>query len=144
MDDVATGSPRDVANAYLAALSRHDFGALEQVVAADYRHHSNGVDFDFPGLRARTSWLIGGLPDLRVTPESFVCEDDAVAVRWLAEGTHHGSLNGERPTGHPVRFPGITMFHVADTRVVEDWQMFDERHLYVSDLRQGSSTSHHS
>jgi len=23
------------------------------------------------------------------------------------------------------------MFHVADTRVVEDWQMFDERHLYV-------------
>jgi len=101
VNEVVTGSPRDVADAYLAALSRHDFGALEQVVAADYRHHSNGVDFDFPGLRARTSWLIGGLPDLRATPEWFVCEDAAVAVRWLAEGTHHGSLNGERPPATP-------------------------------------------
>ena len=81
----------------------------EPVVSVDYCHHSNGVDFGFPGLRARTSWLIGGLADLRFMPKSFVCDDDAVAVRWLAEGTHHGSLNGERSTGHPVRFPGITI-----------------------------------
>ena len=61
----------------------------------------------------------------------MVCEGDDVAVRWLARGAHHGSLNGERPTARDVTFPGITMFHVGDGRIVEDWQAFDERHLYV-------------
>ena len=126
-----TLSPRAAVELYLDALNRLDWSGIQALVAPDYRHHSNGHDFNFEEFRARTAWLTNGIRDLHVETLAVVCEGDEVAVRWIASGTHHGSLNGERPTSRTVSFPGITMFHVEGGRVVEDWQTFDERHLYV-------------
>jgi len=124
-------SPRQVVELYLDALDRQDWDALGQLVAAGYAHHSNGTDFTFEQFRARTEWLVGGIRGLTLETVTVVADGPDVAVRWIARGAHHGSLNGERPTGRDVAFPGITMFRVADGLVVEDWQAFDERHLYT-------------
>ena len=126
-----TLSPRRVVELYFDALNSQDWSGIEALVAPDYQHHSNGYDFNVEEFRARTSWLMNGIHGLHIETRAVVCEGDEVAVRWIASGVHNGSLNGERPTARSVSFPGITMFHVENGRVVEDWQTFDTRHLYV-------------
>jgi predicted ester cyclase len=122
---------RSVVESYFDALNRHDWPAVESLVSPGYRHHGNGRGFTFGEFRARTSWLMNGIHDLHIETLAVVSDGDDVAVRWIARGAHQGSLNGERPTSRSVSFPGITMFHVEDGHVVEDWQTFDERHLYI-------------
>jgi predicted ester cyclase len=126
-----TLSPRQVVERYYEGLNNRDWPSLASLVASGYRHHSNGHDLTYAEFQARTSWLMNGIHDLHVEILAVVIDGDDVAVRWIARGAHHGSLNGERPTSRSVSFPGITMFHVEDGHVVEDWQTFDERHLYV-------------
>ena len=129
MDDTHTSEA--VVLRYYEALNHHDWAGIAALVAPNYRHHSNGTLFTFDEFRARTAWLMNGIHDLEVECLAVVHHGDDVAVRWVARGRHRGSLNGERPTARDVEFPGITMFHVEKGLVVEDWQAFDERHLYV-------------
>ena len=126
-----TLSLRQVVERYYEGLNHRDWSGLESLVARGYRHHSNGHDLTFGEFRARTSWLMNGIHDLHVEILAVVGDGDDVAVRWIARGVHLGSLNGERPTSRSVSFPGISMFHIEDGLVIEDWQTFDERHLYV-------------
>jgi predicted ester cyclase len=126
-----TLSPRQVVEHYYAAYNRQDWAGLDDLTAATYVHHSNAIDFTFEEFRARTAWLVNGIHGLQVETLGYVCDGAEVAVRWVARGTHLGSLNGERPTTRTVEFPGITVFRVEDGAVIEDWQVFDERHLYV-------------
>ncbi len=126
-----TPSPRQVVELYYGALNRQDWVGLDRLTATTYIHHSNAADFTFAEFQARTTWLMNGLHSLHVEVLSYVCDGPDVAVRWVARGEHLGSLNGERPTARSVGFPGITLFHVEDGQVLEDWQVFDERHLSV-------------
>jgi predicted ester cyclase len=123
--------PRQVVELFYDALNRQDWAALHDLTASAYVHHGNATDYTFEEFRARTSWLMNGIHGLRVEPLAYVCDGADVAVRWIARGEHLGSLNGERPTARSVEFPGITLFHVEDGTVLEDWQVFDERHLHV-------------
>ena len=52
-------------------------------------------------------------------------EGDRVVVRSLFRGTHSGLFWGFSPTGRPVAVPFITIFRLAEGRIVEAWQFFD-------------------
>jgi predicted ester cyclase len=55
-------------------------------------------------------------PDLRVTIEDLVAEDDKVGVRRSYEGTHQGELLGIPATGKQVRTGSIAIFRPAGGR----------------------------
>ncbi|HJT55201.1 MAG TPA: ester cyclase [Ktedonobacteraceae bacterium] len=61
-----------------------------------------------------------GLPDVEVVNEQMIAEGDEVAVRWTMRGTHTGELSGIPPTGKQVMVTGITIYHLADGKVVEE------------------------
>ena len=42
------------------------------------------------------------MPDVWVTVDQIVAEDDKVACRWTSTGTHEGDLFGIPPTGAKV------------------------------------------
>ncbi len=56
------------------------------------------------GLKRHMMKLRSAFPDLRLTIEDMVAEDDKVATRWSLHGTHEGGLPaiGVRPTGEEV------------------------------------------
>jgi predicted ester cyclase len=60
-------------------------------------------------------------PDLQVTTEDVLEEEDRVALRWKAEGTHHGDLMGLAPTGKRVTLTGIEILRVSGDKIVERW-----------------------
>lgn len=61
-----------------------------------------------------------GLPDVEVVSENEIAEGDQVAVRWTMHGTHSGELLGIPPTGKQVTLTGITIYRLADGKIVEE------------------------
>ncbi len=86
------------------------------------------------GLKRHVAKLRSAFPDLRLTVEDMVAEDDRVAARWSLHGTHEGVLPtiDVRPTGEEVTFTGISIYRFKDSKIVEIWQEGD----YVSLMEQ--------
>ena len=65
-------------------------------------------------------------PDLHVKVEDTITDGDRTAARCLVTGTHSGAaLAGKLPSGKSVEFYGMTMFRIADGKIVESWNKFD-------------------
>jgi predicted ester cyclase len=74
--------------------------------------------------------MIGGLlrafPDIRIIMEDQVIQGDLVAFRWTATGTHTGPLGAAPPTGKPIVVDGLIIDRVAQGRVRERWEQWDQ------------------
>jgi steroid delta-isomerase-like uncharacterized protein len=69
--------------------------------------------------------FLTAFPDLRVTVEDMVAEDDKVATHWTMHGTHDGPLSGIPATGKQVTVKGVTTKRITDGKVVEEWALID-------------------
>jgi steroid delta-isomerase-like uncharacterized protein len=58
-------------------------------------------------------------PDANVTLEE-IAERDKVVVRWKLRGTHQGGLLGIPTTGKQVEVSGMTIYRIADGKIVEE------------------------
>jgi predicted ester cyclase len=116
---------KQVIRAYVETVFNHrQVDRADQVVAADYLDHA-ALPGQAPGLEgAKTKWAmyLAGIPDLRVTIEELVAEDDKVGVRRSYAGTHQGELLGIAPTGKQVRIGGISIFRLAGGKIAEQWE----------------------
>jgi predicted ester cyclase len=104
-----------------AWLSEHD-----EFFSPDLAGHFAGmptVTFDMH-LQSGLATL-DAFPDLERPIDDLVAEGDKVVARWRSIGTHLGSFQGIPPTGKPLMMSGITVFRVADGKVVEEWSESD-------------------
>ncbi len=62
-----------------------------------------------------------GFPDLEITIEDLIAENDLVATRSTLRGTHLGSAFGMEPTGRKVTMPSLTMVRIIDGKIIESW-----------------------
>jgi len=58
-------------------------------------------------------------PDLQLTVERQIAEDDWVATQITARGTHRGEWLGIRPTGRQLVFTGVNVDRIGSGRIVE-------------------------
>jgi predicted ester cyclase len=61
-----------------------------------------------------------GLPDADVSVEEEIAEGDKVVIRWTLRCTHMSELMGIPPTGKQVTWTGITIYRLADGKIVEE------------------------
>ncbi|MFN2524737.1 MAG: ester cyclase [Actinomycetota bacterium] len=65
-------------------------------------------------------------PDLSTTVEDVIAENDKVVTRWTVRGTHQGEIEEfGPPTGRQVEIKGITIHHVEGSKIVEEWNTYD-------------------
>ena len=64
-------------------------------------------------------------PDLQMVVDDAIADGDKVAVRWHAEGTHRGQLQGLAPTGKRGSVTGIAIYLWRDGKCVESWTEWD-------------------
>jgi len=76
-------------------------------------------------FRAFYTNLRGAFPDLHVTLEDMIAEADKVSVRISMEGTHTGHILAA-VTGRRVKAGGIILVRIADGRIAEAWNQFDQ------------------
>jgi len=114
---------------YLDAYNRADWIKLADYVAPTYVHRNNDTALGISQFMSGARWLRAGIPDFHIEVHAMVVDEDMVAVRWEAHGTHTHSLAGEDPTDRAVTLYGITLYRFEDGLIVEDWEATDERHL---------------
>jgi steroid delta-isomerase-like uncharacterized protein len=104
-----------------------NLGVIDELVASNYVGHDPAQpDIQGPeGIKEFITGYLAGFPDGRITIDGQFAEGDMVATRWTGRGTHKGELMGIPPTGKQVTISGITISHVKNGKVVEEWSNWD-------------------
>lgn len=58
--------------------------------------------------------------------DEMIAEGDRVMVRWTFHGKHEGEYLGVPPTHKQVTFSGIYIFRIANQRIAEVWNLWDQ------------------
>lgn len=112
--------------------SQGNLALIDEIVASDYIGHTFPNDIRGPeGARQHDTMLRAGFPDIQVTVEDQIAEGDRVATYWTARGTHNGEFNGIAATGAQITIPGITIFRIANGKLVEGWNIPDRLGLMI-------------
>jgi predicted ester cyclase len=97
--------------------ARGDLEAARDFYSPDFIDHVNEMEYrGQDGIRQSVSLYHLVFTDLRIRVEDQIVEGDRVVSRWTAEGTNRGKR---------IRLPGITISHLADGKIVEDWTSSD-------------------
>jgi steroid delta-isomerase-like uncharacterized protein len=129
----ADAADASVALKFADALNAHDIDAFANLFADDYVNHQVSAAAPPPpsGLTAKQATVaffaarLKGLPDLKVTIQTSLAEDDRVAASFLYEGRHEGVYYGVQPTGKRLMFTSCDIFRIAGERIAEHWGMGD-------------------
>jgi predicted ester cyclase len=116
-----TADHRELAEAFLTMLNRHDPDAVDGFVAAGYINHNRLVSDGREANRAFWGAFFAAFPDLTATMDDLVISGDKVVGRFTYRGTHRGPLLGIPPTGRPVEMRSIDIWRVAGGEFAEHW-----------------------
>lgn len=100
-------------------------GRFEVPYRADFVGHGGRNTFTHADGMAEARGWREAFPDLRITVEKQVAENDLVAVRWTARGTNTGTGNGIPATGKAVEITGTTLFRMDEGKIAEEWTCAD-------------------
>jgi predicted ester cyclase len=78
------------------------------------------------GIRRAIVRLRAAFPDWCEHIEDILIDGDKAAVRYFSTGTHFGVFGGREPTGRRVSVDELSIFRVANGRVVEQWCLNDD------------------
>jgi steroid delta-isomerase-like uncharacterized protein len=73
----------------------------------------------FTGFRA-------AFPDLNISVEQLVADEDNVAIAYTITGTHKGELLGIPATGRPIKARGVQIARFENGQIVERWGSSDQ------------------
>jgi len=100
-------------------------GRFEVPYSADFVGHGGRATFTHDDGMAEARGWREAFPDLKISVDKQVAEQDLVAVRWTARGTNTGTGNGIPATGRAVQITGTTLFRMNDGRIAEEWTCAD-------------------
>jgi steroid delta-isomerase-like uncharacterized protein len=114
---------------YEQVWDRGNTDVAYEVFADDYVRHDFRAAEALPGPAGQKKIaedFRAAFPDLRVSVDMIVGEDDLVVGRWTATGTHLGRWGVLEPSGQQVAFSAANIFRFEDGKVVEIWNHRDD------------------
>jgi predicted ester cyclase len=119
--------PAEANKALIRRLFEEGFHSGKLVVV-DEIFHPNFVDRSTPeqppgteGVKDYISMVRTGFPNISITIEDLVAEEERVVVRTTWRGTHLGEYEDIAPTGKQATRSMIQIFHVKDGKLLEEW-----------------------
>jgi steroid delta-isomerase-like uncharacterized protein len=109
-------------------FNKGNLAVADEVIAADFVDHSAppGLAPGVEGFKQLVAMYRNAFPDIRTTIDDVIAEGDKVVIRWTGRGTHKGELMGIAPTGKTVTVTGIGIDRIANGKIVEHWESFDQ------------------
>ncbi|MFB2771438.1 ester cyclase [Pelatocladus sp. BLCC-F211] len=108
--------------------NRGNFDLIDLLITDDYIAHdpaSPNIGRGLESLIQRANPYRKAFPDLHITIEEIIAEDDKVVTRWSSSGTHQGDFHGIPPSGKLVTSSGINISRFAKGKIVEEWTNWD-------------------
>lgn len=87
--------------------------------------HGFGRDYTLAEDEASGRHLRSAFPDLKVSVDRIIAEDDMVSLHWSAVGTNTVAVPGFPGEGRKVSVDGMSFFRFADGKIVEEWSTYD-------------------
>jgi predicted ester cyclase len=77
------------------------------------------------GTKQAIAMTQAGFPDLHITIEDMIADQDKVVTWFTTHGTQQGALGSIPPTGKQVAVSTIEITRIAGGKIVEDWGLDD-------------------
>jgi steroid delta-isomerase-like uncharacterized protein len=101
------------------------FQVADEIYAKDFVNHGLHRDAKLQEDQAAVHWEKQALPDLKMTVNLMAAEGDLVTVVWTIRGTNTAAASPLPATGVKLELRGITVWHIIDGRIREEWTDFD-------------------
>ena len=112
--------------AFEEILTGGRFELAEQLYAKDFVNHGIHRTASLEEDQAALKGWHQAFPDITITPEKLIAEDDLVTIYWIARGTNTGTGNGLPATGKKGELAGITIWRIVNGKIKEEWSAFDQ------------------
>lgn len=119
---------KEVARRFFEEMwNNRDMDLVEELISPDMKGHAPTGDFiGYEGERQTVLGTVAAFPDLVITIDEMIAEDNKVALLTSYHGTHTGPLMGQiPPTGAEVTMTGGILFHFEAGKIVEAWSFAD-------------------
>ena len=108
---------------YDEGWNANDLGVYDELVTPDFVDHQAlpGLEPGREGFKMLNVMFRSAFPDVWVTVDQIVADDDKVACRWTSTGTHKGDLFGIPATGNEVKITATVWYRIEDGKLAEGW-----------------------
>lgn len=114
--------------------NKGNMDAIDEMASPDAIGHGQAqhdIDIGLKEFRTFAISLRRAFPDFNVTIDQVIEQEDKVVARWTTTMTHKGEFLGVAPTGKKVTITGTSMQRIADGKIVEGWDNWDQLGLLV-------------
>lgn len=112
-------------------LNNGDLSVVDELVAENYVLHTTaGPDIGLEGFKQYLVTVRSIYPDLRITIDDMIAQEDKVAHRFTWRGTHQGGFEGVSPTAKLVTVKAIAISRFDGGKIAEEWTIHDRLGLY--------------
>jgi predicted ester cyclase len=124
---MSTEANKVLVRRYREAHNTNNLALLDEVVATDIKSHSGmpGLPSGLQGGKMVHRTFLAAFPNGQVTTEDLIAEGDQVVERFSFRGTNTGLLMHTPATGKKVTFTGVSVFRIANGKLVEHWGALD-------------------
>src|SRR5438093_9531370 len=125
---MSTAQKKEIARRFIQALGTAGAAVVDDLAAPDLTLFHPLLPEPLRGPAAYKALLtrfLNSFSGNEITVDDLLAEGDLVAVRWTWRGTHMGEFRGIPPTGKQVTTTGITLYRLAEGKVVEERAMED-------------------
>lgn len=108
--------------------------AIDEMASPDVVGHGqaqHAIDIGIEQFRNFATDLRNAFPDMQVTIDQTIEEGDKVVAHWTSTMTHKGAFLGFAPTGKKATVTGISIQRIANGKIVEGWDNWDQLGLLV-------------
>src|SRR5215471_12803627 len=109
------------------AFNQRNLEIVDELCSPDYLYHLASMT-----IRSSEEYkqfllkLLKAFPDLQVTIEDTIANQDTVVARYTLRGTHKGNYMGMPPTGKKINLTAIGITHIVNGKAVEQWVNADD------------------
>jgi steroid delta-isomerase-like uncharacterized protein len=118
---------KHIARQFVTAFAAGDTRTLDRIVAKDMIDHNlaPGQKQGRQGVLDAVAMFRVAFPDLKITIESLIADEERVSVTGRMSGTNQGALMGVPPTGRSASFAYMDMYAIANGQIAEVWHVED-------------------
>lgn len=101
---------------------------VDELTSPEFVDHTpfRGLPPNREGVRQGIAMLRQAFPDLSVSIDDIIAEDDKVVARYMIRGTHEGAFMDIEATGEEVAWMTIMIFRVQDGQITDQWLQQDQ------------------
>jgi predicted ester cyclase len=119
---------KEIIRRYQEAYNTNNLDVLDELLAPDWTSNGwpEGLPRTIDSAKAFYQMVLESFPDMQFITLNLVAEGDWVVQRTMARGTFKGALGELPPNGKLCEAGGLSMFRIADGKIVEHWAYADD------------------